>query len=61
MCIKKDHIWNPSSCVCKIDKYLNSIIGDSVVIRDESINVVAKSYDKPTNLNEKNPKKQAVK
>ena len=38
----KDYVWNPSTCPWKIDKYLKNIISDSVVIHDETIDVVAK-------------------
>ena len=27
----KDYIWNPSTCTCENGKYLESIIGDSVI------------------------------
>ena len=32
---KKDFIWNPTTCVCEIDKYLICIIDDSVIACDE--------------------------
>ena len=38
MC-KADYIWIPCTCACEIDKYLKSIIGDLVLIRDENIEV----------------------
>ena len=38
MC-EKDYSWNPSICACDNSKYLESIIDDSVVIRDEIIEV----------------------
>ena len=44
---EKDYIWNPSTCACKIDKYLKSIIGDSVVTCAENVDVVATSYKEP--------------
>ena len=28
---EEDYIWNPSICICEIDRYLKRIIGDSVV------------------------------
>ena len=31
MYIKRDYIWNPSTCNCKNGKYLASIIDDSVI------------------------------
>ena len=31
MYIKRDYIWNPSTCNCKNGKYLGSIIDDSVI------------------------------
>ena len=34
---EKDYIWNLSTCTCKNDKYLGSMIVDSVVICDEVI------------------------
>ena len=56
---EEDCIWNLSStCACENDKYLVSIIGNSIVTWDEIIKVVAKSYKHPRkttpiNLNEK--------
>ena len=38
MC-EKYFVQNPSRCACEIDKYLKSIIGGSVVICDEIIEV----------------------
>lgn len=32
---RKDHTWNPLTCTCEIDKYLETIIGDSITIYDE--------------------------
>ena len=49
---EKNYIWNPSTCACRSDKYLKSINGDSVVTCGEIVDVIAKSYDKPTNTNE---------
>lgn len=34
---KKDYIWNRSPCACENDKYLGSIIYDSVVMCDKVI------------------------
>ena len=34
---KKDYIWNPSASACENDKYLGSIINDSVVICDKTM------------------------
>ena len=58
MCVKKIKIWIPSTGACDIDKYLKSIIGNSVVTCDEILDMVAKSYNKPAkptpiNFNEK--------
>ena len=39
---KKDYAWVPSTCSCKIDKYLKSVIGDLVVTCDKIIDMVAK-------------------
>ena len=44
-------IQNSATCSCDID--LKSIIGDSVVTYDEILDVIAKSYKKPRNFNEK--------
>ena len=58
MC-KTNYIWSPSTCGSEIDKYLKSIIGDLVLIRDEVIEVTkiisTKTVPKisiPTNFNE---------
>ena len=40
-------------CGCEIDKYLKSIIGDFVFTCDETIDVVAKSFDDPTSFKER--------
>ena len=45
---KKDYIWNPGACSCENGKYLASIIDDSAIVCDESIDAVAKSYNKET-------------
>ena len=34
---EKIYIWNPSTCTCENGKYSASIIGDSVIIYDETI------------------------
>ena len=34
---EKDYIWNPSTCRCENDKYLESIIDDLVVTSDKMI------------------------
>ena len=34
MC-KKDYIWIPVACSCENDKYLGSIIDNSVIMNDE--------------------------
>ena len=54
MYVKKDYIWSPSTCSCKTEKYLASIMDDSAITCDEVID----SYNKetktiPTNFNEK--------
>ena len=46
--LKKDYIWNPPICSCENSKYLASIIGDSVIMCDEIIEVEAKSFDEET-------------
>ena len=45
---KKDYIWNPATCSCKTDKDLASIIDDSVIICDETIDAVTESYGEKT-------------
>ena len=34
---EKGYIWNPSRCACENGKYLERIIGDSVITCDEII------------------------
>ena len=53
MCEKNITISNPSTCVCEINRYLKSLADDLVDICDEIIDMVAKSYDKTTNFNDK--------
>ena len=36
---EEDYVWNPSNCACKIDKYLENIIGDLLVTSDGIIDV----------------------
>ena len=47
---EKDHIWNPASCSCKNDKYLASIIDDSVITCDEIIDAKETNDSKKYNL-----------
>ena len=42
-------VWNPATCNCKNEKYLASIIDDSVV----RCNEIAESYNEKTNFNER--------
>ena len=54
---KKYYIWNLATCSCENGKYLASIIDNSVIMCDEIIHAVAKSYNEktksvPTNFNE---------
>ena len=44
----KDYIWNPATCSCKNGKYLESIIDDSVIAFDETIEAEAKPNDEKT-------------
>ena len=46
----KDCIWNPDACICENDKYLASIIYNSVTACDE---ITEETKTVPTNLNEK--------
>ena len=50
----KNWIWNPSTCSCEKGKYLGSIMNDSVITYDETV----ESNDEekrtiPTNFNKK--------
>ena len=53
---EKNYIWNPATCSCENDKYLASIIDDSLITHDEMIdaNAEAKSYDEETKTIPKN-------
>ena len=51
---ERDHIWNSSSCSCENEKYITSIMHDSVIMYDEII----ESYEEetktiPASFNEK--------
>ena len=37
---KKDYSRNPSACICENDRYLKSIVDDSVVVCNEFIGVM---------------------
>ena len=50
---EKDYIWNPATCSCENEKYLASIIDDSVITCDE---IIEETKTIPTNFNEKNTK-----
>ena len=50
MCVENDYIWNPATCSCENGKYLASIIDNSVVMCDETIDAEIKSI--PKNFNE---------
>ena len=39
-CMCKKHSWNPSTCICEISMYLKSIVHDSVIKRNEMINLM---------------------
>ena len=39
MC-KKDYSWNPSTYICRISRYLKSIVNNSAIACDEIKNVV---------------------
>ena len=47
MC-EKDYIWNPAAWSCKNNKYLASVIDDSVITCDEIIDAEAKPFDRKT-------------
>lgn len=38
--MEKNHNCNPSACFCEIDTYLKSIVSDSVIAWNETINVI---------------------
>ena len=48
---EKDYIWNPATCNCENEKYLASIIDDSVITYDE---IIEETKTIPTNFNETN-------
>ena len=45
---EKDYVWNPATCNCENEKYLESIVDDSAIISDK----VIESQEK-INFNEK--------
>ena len=51
----KKYIWNSSTCTCEIGKCLGVIFGNSVIMRDENIEVAKPIPTKtiPTNFKEK--------
>ena len=60
--VKKEYVWNPSTCICESGKYLPSIMDDSVITFDKVVepyneDVKAKSTGEtktiPTNFYEK--------
>ena len=51
---EKDYVWNPVRCNCENVKYIGSIMGDSVIIRDE----ITYSEEKSFNLKNKTCKTQ---
>ena len=40
MCVGEKNCWNTSTCICENGKYLVSIIGYSVIMRDETIELI---------------------
>ena len=48
--VKKNYIWNPTTCSCENGKYLANIIDDSVITCDE---IIEDTKSIPTNFNEK--------
>ena len=51
---EKDYVWNPARCNCENVNYIGSIMGDSVIIRDE----ITYSEEKSFNLKNKTCKTQ---
>ena len=47
---ENNYIWNPATCSCKNDKYLASIIDDSMITSNE---VIGETKIIPANFNEK--------
>ena len=43
----KDYIWNADACICENDKYVASIIYNSVIACDE---IIEETKTVPTNL-----------
>ena len=44
--VKKNYIWNRSTCSCKNGIYLACIIDNSIITYDEIIDAEAKAYPK---------------
>ena len=44
MC-KKDNSWNSSICICENNKYLKSIVDDSVIACSEIINAMDSTHE----------------
>ena len=42
---EKDHVWNPSTCICENEKYLASIMDDSTIICDKIIYAEEKHFN----------------
>ena len=53
MYVKKDCVWNPAMCNCENEKYLASIMDDSVITCDEIIKSDKESGDSGAKLNDK--------
>ena len=53
MTCDKVYIWNPATCSCKNGKYLATVIDDSVITCDKTIDV-EETRTVRTNFNEKN-------
>ena len=51
---EKDYVWNPARSNCENVKYIGSIMGDSVIIRDE----ITYSEENSFNLKNKTCKTQ---
>ena len=48
---QKNYIWNPSTCNCGNDKYLERVINDSLVICEEILEVTKTTAKKDNLLN----------
>ena len=53
---EKDYVWNPAKCNCENGKYLASIVNDSAIMCDETIESYTKPSPKDAKLSPKDAK-----